>query len=303
MIGADAQRWVARAVGPGATLLEVSALVGATSSAVYGVEAAGRHGPISLVLRLFTDRAWLEEEPDLARHEAWGLTSAAQAGAVVPELVAFDETGDEAGCPAVLMTRLPGSVELLPQGRRESERWLRGMAEALVPVHRLDVADAPWEYRPYADLSQLASPSWSSVPELWEQAVGIVRDTPPPGRACFIHRDYHPNNVLWLDRKVSGIVDWPNCCRGNAGIDVAWNRQNLAQLHGVATADEFLTAYEAADPGFMYHPYWDLSAAIEFLAAPPEVYPGWPAHGVLHLTIPLVRGRIDAYLASIFARR
>ena len=102
---------------------------------------------------------------------------------------------------------------------------------------------------------------------------------------------------------MSGIVDWPNACRGAANIDVAWCRANLIHLYGVAAADRFRHAYQAlAGPSFVYHPYWDLIVAIEVLPGPPGVYPPWIDFGMRHLNDNLMRERIDAYLVSVMAR-
>lgn len=297
---AGALRWVAEAVGPGATIESVCRLAGATSSMLHSIEVT-RHGRSrKLVLRRFTNEQWLKEEPDLAPHEAANLLKAAGAGVPTPELIAYDERGERCGTPAVLMTQLPGRVELLPD---DLDRWLWQQAEALVPFHALEVGGHPWRYFTYNDIARLEPPSWSKWPELWARAIGIVAGPRPATRECFIHRDYHPCNILWQGGRISGIIDWPNACRGAAGIDVAWNRGNLASLCGVAAADRFLAAYQSlAGASFDYHPFWDLIVAIEGLPGPPGVYPGWTAFGVRHLTDDIVRERDDEYLASVMAR-
>jgi aminoglycoside phosphotransferase (APT) family kinase protein len=120
---------------------------------------------------------------------------------------------------------------------------------------------------------------------------------------CFVHRDYHPSNVLWQNDRVSGVVDWVNGCRGPAGIDVAWCRHNLANLHGVPLADEFLSAYvAAAGSEFKYDPYWDLMSVIELLPGPPTMYEGWRASGVPNISDATMRERVDEYVASVVAR-
>jgi Phosphotransferase enzyme family len=118
-----------------------------------------------------------------------------------------------------------------------------------------------------------------------------------------VHRDYHPSNVLWLNGRVSGIVDWVNGCRGPAGIDVAWCRHNLANLQGVSVADEFLTAYiDEAGSEFKYDPYWDLMSVVELLPGPPSMYEGWRASGVPNISTAVMRERVDEYVASVVAR-
>jgi aminoglycoside phosphotransferase (APT) family kinase protein len=292
-----ALRWVADSVGAGAAIRAVSPLAGATSSVLHSIELIYQGRIVKTVLRQFVDAAWLALEPDLARHEAASLKAAASANVPTPALVAYDEKGDECGAPSTLVTLLPGVVDLKPA---DFDRWLHGMAAALVCVHRIEAEDFPWEYFPYNELAQLEVPCWSAFPEHWARAIELVRGPRPLARECFIHRDYHPNNVLWQGSTVSGIVDWVNACRGAPGIDVGWCRQNLAQLYGVATADRFLEAYRAeSGADFEYHPFWDLITLIEHLPGPPGIYPGWPAFGIDHLDEELVRTRLDDYLTSL----
>jgi hypothetical protein len=130
-----------------------------------------------------------------------------------------------------------------------------------------------------------------------------VNGPPPSFRECFIHRDYHPSNVLWNNGAVSGVVDWVNGCRGPAGIDVAWCRHNLAILHGVRAADDFLAAYiRCAGSDFEYDPYWDLMTLVELLPGPPGMYEGWLAMGVRLIPRATIVERVDAYVASVVAR-
>jgi aminoglycoside phosphotransferase (APT) family kinase protein len=296
----EALRWVADCVGAGASVEAVSPLAGATSSSLHAVTVAHGGGVLELVLRRFVDAGWLASEPDLAPHEASSLRKAARAGVPTPELVALDEDGSRCGVPATLTTLLPGRVELQPQ---DFDGWARQLAEAAAHVHALGADDHPWAYFPYVDPVELVPPRWSEFPEKWEQAIEVVRGPRPPSGECFIHRDYHPNNVLWRGPRLSGVVDWVNACRGAAGFDVAWCRLNLAKLRGVAAADEFLSAYQsAAGAGFEYDPYWDLMALAEVLPGPPDVYSGWTAHGVSDLHDGLMRERVDAYLSSLVAR-
>ncbi|MGA9995337.1 MAG: aminoglycoside phosphotransferase family protein [Pyrinomonadaceae bacterium] len=296
----SALRWVAGAVGSGAKIQSVYPLAGATSSVLHGVEVLRNGRSIGLVLRRFVNEDWLELEPDLALHEAACLKAAAKAQVPTPELIAFDEKGEHCGFPATLMTRLTGSVELQPEN---FDRWLHQLAEAIIPVHSMEPPALRWTFYTYYDISKLAAPVWSKFPELWEKAIEIVAGQRPQARECFIHRDYHPTNVLWHEGRISGVVDWVNACLGAAGIDVSWCRLNLAKLYGVEPADRFLHAYQdLAGASFTYHPFWDLLAAMELLPGPPDVYEGWAAFGIRNLNEEIVRERADEYLFSIMAR-
>ena len=293
----SALHWVEDAVGTGATIESVSLLAGSTSSVLHSIAVNYRGRIVKTVLRRFVDAEWLAAEPDLAKHEAAGLKKAAWANVPTPALIAYDERGEECGAPATLVTQLAGAVILKP---KDFDGWLRQMAAALVPVHGIEAEDFPWEYFPYSDLTRLEIPCWSAFPERWAKAIEIVRGPRPRARECFIHRDYHPNNVLWQAEEVSGVVDWVNACRGAPGIDVGWCRQNLAQLYGVAAADRFLDAYRVeAGARFEYHPFWDLITLIELLPGPPGIYPGWPTFGITDLNEELVRARLDDYLTSL----
>jgi aminoglycoside phosphotransferase (APT) family kinase protein len=297
----EALKWVRDAVGSGTDIESYVALPGATSSSLHALNIKSASGRHELVLRRFTDCEWLSLEPDLALHEASNLGKAKSSSVPVPELIAFDETGSSCGAPAVLMTRLPGHVELLP---RDLNQWLIGLAEAIAPLHCIDATDYRWKYFPYINhLTQLLPPAWSAHPKLWEHAISIVEKPPVVERQCFIHRDYHPNNVLWQDGTVTGIVDWVNSCEGVPAFDIAWCRLNLAQLCGVKAADNFLAAYTSVvGSSYEQPPYWDIMALIEVLPGPPRVYEGWSAFGVSELTHDLMRKRLDDYLVSIMTR-
>jgi len=137
---------------PGTVVLSARPLAGARSSAMHCIEIEQDGRPVELVLRRFVNDKWLREEPDLARHEAARLMKAGEAGVPTPKLVAFDETGDGCGAPAVLMTRLRESVELEPG---DVDRWLNGLAEAPIPVHEVPAQGHPWRYSPYVYLPTL----------------------------------------------------------------------------------------------------------------------------------------------------
>lgn len=294
-------QWIVDAVDPQMRGGQsIHPLHGGISSRIYRISLLGKQGITEVVFRQFDNEAWLREEPDLARHEAESLRFAMQTGVNTPQLIAFDETGSACGMPSVLMTKLAGAVLLQPPQMR---RWLNGLAETLVQIHAVDAVEYPWEYFTYMNMSLFDTPSWSRVPELWQRAIDYVKGPRPCCTPCFIHRDYHPANVLWDQGRVSGVVDWVNACRGPAGVDVGHCRVNLAMLFGVQTADAFLTAYQQqAGLLFEYTPYWDLVALIDILFEPPSVYPGWTALGVTGLTDRLMVERIDDYMISLLTR-
>lgn len=292
--------WVLHSTDPGDSIQSIQRLQGGTSSLVHRISLRASQAEKEFVLRQFNNSEWLREEPDLALHEAESLRLAAQVDVQTPQLVAFDETGSECGVPAVLMTKLAGSVSVKP---KNINHWANGLAESLVQIHTVEADGFPWTYFTYNDIASVEVPSWSNVPGLWKKAIEILKGPRPKVKVCLIHRDYHPTNVLWSGNTVSGVVDWVNACIGPAGIDVGHCRVNLAMLSGVPTADLFLSAYQNhAGEAFSYDPYWDLLSLIDIIDGAPEVYPGWTAFGITGLTDKLMAERLDRYLASILKR-
>lgn len=258
----QALQWAAAAVGAGARVREVRALDGGTSSAVHALsveDASGRAH--SLVLRRFVRLDWLAEEPDLAEREATALGLLADGRLPTPQLVAVDQQGVAAGVPAVLMTRLPGRIEWDPPAL---EPFLRRLAELLPTIHATPVpADVMLpDYQPY-ELGMHRPPVWASRPDVWLRAIEVLEGPAPSHERLFIHRDYHPGNVLWRREEVRGVVDWVNASIGSPWADVGHCRVNLAEPFGQPAAERFLDLYRAASGRRgEYHPYWDIVAAI-----------------------------------------
>lgn len=295
----QALEWV-ESKWPGAALEEAVPLEGGTSSLLYEICASKDGEQQSVVLRLHHKGEWLDQEPDLAKHEAMSLELAEKSSIAAPRILAFDESGEACGMPAVLMTKVPGAVILPPA---YDGAWLDGLAKTLAGIHRHKAEGFPYEYFAYNDARRLERPKWSRVEGDWMRAFYIVAAGGPPVEYCLIHRDYHPGNILWEEGRVSSVVDWVNTCRGPAGVDVGHCRVNLAQLYGTRVANEFLDAYERhAGESFAYDPYWDLLSLIDTLDGSPAVYPGWKTFGLTGLSDELVRYRLDEYLMCLMDR-
>lgn len=290
--------WVQKHIGTDSIIENIERLPGSTSAELYDISISHTGVMKNLVLRLFTLNEWLAEEPDLAKHEAASLHQARGIPIPTPELIAFDQTGQFCGVPAVLMRKLPGEGDLKP---KNMVKWLDEQAKAMSLVHQLDAKAFPWRYFSYSNLDTIEVPNWTNQPELWSQALRIVKGHKPIVQETFIHRDFHPANLLWREGRISGIVDWVNACRGPAGVDVGHCRMNLLMLFGVETANQFLHAYQEHEgANFQYHLFYDLLALCDFvLPGPPTVYRGWKDFGITHLTDDMMKHRADEYLISL----
>ncbi|HYF61634.1 MAG TPA: aminoglycoside phosphotransferase family protein, partial [Herpetosiphonaceae bacterium] len=134
---------------------------------------------------------------------------------------------------------------------------------------------------------------------LWAAAFDLWRGPAPASPEVFIHRDYHPANVLWRRGAISGVVDWINACRGPAGIDVGHCRANLTVMYGPAAAGRFLAAYRAAAPAFTYEPYWDIDTIFTFGLPEPWFYEPWSAFGLDRIDAQTLGQRIEDYLGQV----
>jgi aminoglycoside phosphotransferase (APT) family kinase protein len=199
----------------------------------------------------------------LVFNEARGLTAAEQAGIPAPLLLAVDADGARIGAPALAMTLARGEVRARPGG--PVDEWVGGLASMLVriadapqPVLELPAVE-PW--REPADRD--TPPDWVADADVWRAAVDRLAAGLVGGPTQFIHRDYHPLNVVWEGDSVSTVVDWVNAADGPIEYDLSRCRVNIALVAGADAADEFLVA--CGDLGRGYDRAWDLETVFSAL--------------------------------------
>lgn len=294
-----AEKWLESTLGAAFDELVVAQIEGGTSSQIFQIHRSGAH-TAQFVLRIPNDADWIKEEPDLIVHEAAALQYAQKAGLRAPRLIAHsagEEFGSEA--PVILTTKLAGRVELRPS---DFSGWLRALAAELADIHRNTARGFAWEYSSWVEPKNLFVPEWATASDCWVRAFKFWHQGPPEYFSVFLHRDYHPVNVLWRGEEISGVVDWPGACRGPAGVDVGHCRINLAQMYGLEAADRFLDYYCEAAAGFVYHPYWDLDTVFDWCIPEPEYYPPWKYFGLGELPPQVLRQRVEEYLLSVCKR-
>jgi Ser/Thr protein kinase RdoA (MazF antagonist) len=257
-------------------------MAGATSSDLYLLDSRDDR----FVARLFRTERWKESAAELTERELHILRAVTEGGIPAPAPVtAIADQG-------LLMSWLPGTV-VLPA--YPSEAWLRELAAALAPLHRSSI-QVPFGYRSWNDSSGQLPPGWWREAALWDAARSILENQ-PAYQPCFIHRDYHPVNVLWEGDRITGIVDWINACMGPAAVDLAHCRLNLALMYDLRAADLFLSAYQPCCPEYRHDPYWDLDDAFGAL---PDIrpYPPWAEFGLTGITQDLVQERFQAFVGA-----
>ena len=236
-------------------------LRGGMSSAMYRLELSGDHAA-QLVLRCYVRPELNDEEPDLASREAAALTVAARADVPTPEVVAVDATGAAVGIPLVLMSWLPGNVVWDPKGPR---RWLTRLAELLPKIHAVEPeSEGLGRYFNYEQQSYVP-PKWASNPAVFEEAVEVFNGPVLEEARCFIHRDFHPGNVLWRRGAVTGLVDWQSACVGPPSVDIGHCRANF--LGYAPELAGWFTEVAEQTTGCSFHPWADIAALIGMLDA------------------------------------
>ena len=138
------------------------------------------------------------------------------------------------------------------------------------------------EWSPYAPGARTPR-AWSRHPDAWLTAYELWDGPAPATRRVFLHRDFHPGNLLWTDERITGVVDWVSACAGPPEEDISHCRANLAIRHGQDSADEFLAVWQELSGTQDYHPYWDLTNVVSFGGD-------------------VVEPRVDAFVAAAAAR-
>jgi aminoglycoside phosphotransferase (APT) family kinase protein len=262
----SALAWVESQLG--ARVVQIRALDGGASSAVHGLSLeTPMRTQLDVVLRRYV-LDWVVEEPWAPGNEATVLTLLDAAASVpAPRLLAADPDGSADGTPMVVMSALSGDVVWEPAS---VDTWLRRLAEMLPAIHNVAVSSQLRDWAPYPPEPGLVPPPWTKHRWAWERAVEAQAGPPPPSDRVFVHRDFHPGNVLWVDGQMTGVVDWVSSCIGPPEEDVSHCRVNLAQHHGQGEADRFLACWQDITGRRDYHPYWDLTNVVSMVSDEPD---------------------------------
>ena len=75
----------------------------------------------------------------------------------------------------------------------------------------------------------------------------LVSSKPKEITYCFVHGDFHYANVLWQDKKISGLLDFELSGYGNKEFDIAWAitvRPSQEFLKEQQEIDSFISGYK-----------------------------------------------------------
>ncbi|MFJ9804798.1 phosphotransferase family protein [Streptomyces wuyuanensis] len=302
--------WVADHLAEGERVTGAVRLRGGWTSEMRRLAVTGPAGERTLVLRSFVKPFFVRHAPGLLTREANVLRLLAPTDVPAASFVAVDATAEHCAHPSLLMSLLPGEVRVDDDG--DAGRRARLLADQLLRIHRVPVTGAtrPRAYQAWTSAARVAPPSVTLRPGLWRRAVDVIRQAPPAYRGCFLHRDFHPGNVLFTgagdDLRISGVVDWVETSWGPADLDVAHCSSALALLYGAPAGMRFADLYATAggtltgDPSA--HLYWRLLDALAFAPDAEKVAGPWRELGRTDLTPDLLTDRLEDYVQALFDR-
>ncbi|WP_329197497.1 phosphotransferase family protein [Streptomyces sp. NBC_01435] len=302
---AATRAWVEKHLAPGERITGSERLRGGWSSRMRRLDISGPQGGRSLVLRSFVKPFYVRHAPGLLTREADILGLLDGTGVPAARCVAVDAGGEHCDHPSLLMTLLPGRVEVGDAGARERIRLL---AEQLADIHRVRVTDAtrPRDYEAWTAPDRVRVPEGTGRPLLWRRAVDVLRREPPAYAPRFLHRDFHPGNVLFTGEgaglRIGGVVDWVETSWGPADLDVAHCSTALALLHGVPAGMGFAGRYEETGGRLATgadHLYWRLLDALGYAPDAETLAVPWRELGRTDLTPGVLAERLETYVESL----
>ena len=250
-LDAELRSWLAERIGP---VTGVRELVGGLSSQMLLVRTTGPSVvPHDLVVRRWPGvNSW---EADRVRTEVAALTALADTSLATPQLICADPDGTESGRPTTVMTFLDGTPNLAPTDPRD---WVRQLAAMLVRIHR-----TPPPALPHCRLWSRDDHTWLGDDQLVAEASALADRPPRHDDLVLSHADYHHFNLLWIDQRLTGVVDWTGTGLATRGFDVGHCRLNLAVLFSADLAMQFLDDYEQLS-GVRVDPAPDLQRLLCF---------------------------------------
>ncbi|WP_406015056.1 alpha/beta fold hydrolase [Streptomyces sp. NBC_00984] len=293
--------WVAKQIGPGRSVADSRLLAGGWSSQMRRLTL---DDGTDLVQRTFVKPFFRHHEPGLLNREASVLALLAEQDSIpAPGLVAVDATAEHCDHPTLLMSALPGRVRV---DGDDLDRRLDLLAAQLVRVHGVVPAERPRPYQAWTSAERVHTPDGP----LWERAVDVIRRDPPPYEGRFLHRDFHPGNVLFTgtgpELRITGVVDWVETSWGPADLDVAHCSTALALLHGPAYGLAFRDRYEAQGGHGLAtgpdHLYWRLLDALHYCPDAAKLAGRWRELGRDDLTPEVLGERLEAYVDGLLRR-
>jgi aminoglycoside phosphotransferase (APT) family kinase protein len=253
------------------------------------VDAAGQ--PLdSYVLKLAPAGVTRRGNTDVYR-QAPLLRALKAAGMPVPAVPWASPDGGVLGTPFIVMERLPGRVFLVwePHGSFPRDPiqvrhvWLQA-AQMLARLHKVDWRTSLSDWEKPRSLSEELD-FWAPLLRHAQEREWLVAGTelrtllaahlPDDYPIGIVHGDFQPGNILYVDGRAEGLIDWELTSIGSQGLDVGWllmmsdSRAWDPAWQPVAAAsrEELIDAYRDAGGPALFHIDWYQALASYRLGA------------------------------------
>lgn len=228
-VSPGALREVRRLAGPRARIDGVVRLQGGQEADTWRIDTVDPRWRVVV-------REYPAGDPGAAREQAV-LRTLDGLGGLAPRALGADLDGRWSQRPTSLIGWLNGVADITPSRPRA---WAAELGRGLAVVHTVPaarLADLPGVFDRETP-ARLSGPLAPAVRARWSQ----LGSAP----VALSHSDYWSGNVVWHDRRLTGIVDWSGGARGPRGYDIGWCRLDLVLLYDAQLADVFLDAYRRA---------------------------------------------------------
>lgn len=247
-----------------------------SSHPIFYAEWESATGRLPIAIRFYQSYHADEE----ARIEAVALRDLFRLAYPVPELYLLVEDPNVAGAPFIVMERLAGRPlgELATDHQDKIPAWFEQASSLLLRLHSLKWQDAfglfpaPMEALDFAERQVKWWMKAAQINHADEAIDGFrwLKLNMHKARDCrtrtLVHRDFHPDNVLALDDRITGVVDWGEITIADPAIDVAWSRMILETEVSKTLADQFNEFYWRRQPEVQHtQHFWEVFSACKRL--------------------------------------
>jgi aminoglycoside phosphotransferase (APT) family kinase protein len=270
----DAYTRIAQQVFPGAVVTHAATLTGGVSADIYRLELLLTDSSTkNLVLRAHRS----DHSGHPAELEYQLLRALYQSALPVPEPLLVDTSASLLQAPYLLMAFVEGSSVIRGE---QLLQHMELMAAMLLRIHALPTTDLPLLPSRNEPMPELLAylprgSEWDRLREyLASKAWPACEQTPR-----LLHGDFWPQNLLWRNGAIAGILDWEDAALGDPLSDVACCELELRYKFGKLGMDRFMQAYTGRQPldvrrlalwriyvaaaAQQYMGEWDLAPALE----------------------------------------
>jgi aminoglycoside phosphotransferase (APT) family kinase protein len=198
------------------------------------------------------------------------ISRAAQAGAPVPQPLAFEPDGGRFGSPGLLMAHVEGTsvaprILRKPEFENARSALNEHLAGALARIHSIDPATLNGVLpRSPGDPALAQISEWErQLDEIGEPLPAVElglrwlrANAPEPVEARLVHGDFRLGNFIVDEGGLAAVIDWELAHLGDPAEDIGWLcirswrfGNDDRPVAGVGQLDAFASAYESAGGG------------------------------------------------------